>query len=664
MKSIKSKMIIWITSMVVVIIAGISIIATIQSSMAIKNTTNTMLKALVKQSSGLVGSEISGQLAIVKATAMRPAQMTTDASVQTRLDDLSQVNKDNNYIKMGIADLNGKIIFTNGTSTDIADRDYFQKAVKGTANVSDPLMSSTEGKIVVIYAVPIMQDGKVTGVLTATEDGDAISNIVNNVVVGTTGKSFMLNASGVKIAHYDQNLVVNMDNDLENVKKDSSLQKLADLEKKMVNGETGVGDYTYNGTSKALAYAPVNGTNWSLAVTIENTEVLTERDGLIKDVAILAIVFLIAAVVVSYSIARSIATRVRLATNYLLPISNGDFTGVISEKHLGMKDEIGQMILAVSNMQAALRNMFKLVADNSNKIDDDARNLSAVSQQMSASVGMVSDAIQEVAKGSVSQAESLSTITEGMNEFSVSVEHIVTEIQDVDVSAKGIQNLTEESNQEMVALSESVKNTNSTFNEFKERIDKLGENVSQINEITNLINDIAEQTNLLALNATIEAARAGEAGKGFAVVADEIRKLAEQSRASAENINNLIHDINLDNSYIVESVGALNGEFDNQAGVIDRTLQSFNEIVESIQAILPKIVNVNNSTIDINMRKDSIMGEIEEISSVSEETSASTEEISASVEQMLSSSEEVANSAVSLGGRTAEMIKETDKVKL
>src|SRR5688500_10974088 len=76
-----------------------------------------------------------------------------------------------------------------------------------------------------------------------------------------------------------------------------------------------------------------------------------------------------------------------------------------------------------------------------------------------------------------------------------------------------------------------------------EQILRLSEQTSQIGNITNLVSELANQTNLLALNAAVEAARAGEHGKGFAVVAAEIRKLADQSKKSAERINTLVLDI-------------------------------------------------------------------------------------------------------------------------
>lgn len=664
MKSIKSKMIISITALVVVIIAGITLITRVYSTQAFSKTTNTMLESLVSRSADLVANKISQNLAYVEAIATR-SEITDDSlTTEQKLKSLSSMIEEQGYIKIGISDLKGNIIFSNGKNTDISDREYFELASKGTANVTDPMMSSTEGVIVVVYAVPILEGGDVTGILTVTTDSSELSNMVNEITVGESGKAFMINSEGVKIAYYNNDLVESMDNDLENVKNDNSLSKLAAIEKKMIQGKSGVGEYVYNGEDKELAYAPVEGTSWSLAVSILKSEVLSQANSLVYNLLVLAAVAILISVLAVYTIANQFAKKLTMATRYMIPMSEGDFTQEVKDKDLKSKDEIGQLMRALKHLQDSIREMFGLVLDNSQRIDEDAKSLSEVSSQMNESVGMVNDAIQDVAQGSASQAESISSISQNMNVFSGNMEQIVSDIKEVDTSTMGIKVLSENSNQNIEGLSDSVKNTNQTFQTFRERIAALGENLNQINEITKLINDISEQTNLLSLNATIEAARAGEAGRGFAVVADEIRNLSEQSKNSAEKINDLIRKISTGNVYIDESTELLNQEFENQTKVIDMTLESFHEIVVSIQEILPKIDNVNHSAKSVNEKKNEILGELDQISAVSQESSAATEEISASMEQLFSSSEQIAGSASNLGKRTDEMMEGTRRFKL
>lgn len=664
MKSIKSKMIVTITLLVVVIIAGMTVVTKVSATKALNETTNTMLQSLVSRSADLVGNKIINNLEYVQAIANRSELSNDSLTTEEKLQSLGGIVKDKGYIKVGIADLDGNMIFSNGKTMDASDREYFQQAVKGTANVTDPMMSSTEGVIVVIYAVPIMKDGKVTGVMTATTDSSELSNIVNSITVGKSGKAFMINSEGVKIAHYNNDLVESMDNDLENVKKDSSLSALASLEKKMIQSKSGVGQYSYNGEDKVLAYAPVKGTSWSLAVSILQSEVLSQANSLVYKLLLLAVAAIAIAILSVYIIASQFAKKLSLATRYMIPMSEGDFTQEVKAKDLQSKDEIGQLMRALKHLQDSIREMFGLVLDNSQQIDEDAKSLSEVSGQMNESVGMVNDAIQDVAQGSASQAESISSIAQNMNIFAEKMEQIVSDIQDVDASTMEMKDLSENSNQNMQGLSESVRVTNQTFLTFRERIATLIENLNQINQITKLINDISEQTNLLSLNATIEAARAGEAGRGFAVVADEIRNLSEQSKNSAEKINELIQKISTGNVYIDESTEMLNKEFSNQTKVIDLTLESFHEIVVSIQSVLPKIESVNHSAESINQKKNEILGELDQISAISEESSAATEEIGASMEELFSSSEQIAQAASNLGNRTDEMMEGTKRFKL
>ncbi|HEX3020964.1 MAG TPA: cache domain-containing protein, partial [Lachnospiraceae bacterium] len=300
MKSIKMKLSVFTIALVTIIIAGISFLSIWFASDALQKTVARNMEAVVEEGAKTVESRVSGQLSIVETLASSEFLTDSTLTVEQKLAKFAEAIQKNSYIKMGIVDTDGNAIYSNGNTTDVADRDYFMNAMKGQANVSDPLMSRSEGIIVVIYAVPIMQDGKVVGVLTATKDGNGISSIVNDITLGDTGKAFMINKEGVKIAHYDNELVIEQDNDLDNVEKDSDLRQLANLEKKMINGESGTGFYQYKDKEnkkidKFLAYSPVNSTSWSLAVTVEKSEIYKELNKLINVLIILAVAFLVIA---------------------------------------------------------------------------------------------------------------------------------------------------------------------------------------------------------------------------------------------------------------------------------------------------------------------------------------------------------------------------------
>jgi methyl-accepting chemotaxis protein len=224
--------------------------------------------------------------------------------------------------------------------------------------------------------------------------------------------------------------------------------------------------------------------------------------------------------------------------------------------------------------------------------------------------------------------------------------------------------MAQSSNAQLSALIETINIISNSFDNVSGKIQGLGIKISEINKITDVINSIAAQTNLLSLNASIEAARAGDAGRGFAIVAEEIRKLAEQSKSSSNDINRLIQDISKETSIVVSTTNGVNDDLKQQTNVIEVSVDNFKKIIEAINAILPQIEEINSTVEEINNEKDQIVKTIHSTASISEENSASSEEIAASTQEVTVSAENLANTAQLLADNYNNLIKQVNNFKL
>lgn len=364
---------------------------------------------------------------------------------------------------------------------------------------------------------------------------------------------------------------------------------------------------------------------------------------------------------ISTTIITVIRKASKIMTGKIEQLATGDFTVDFSTDS---ENEFGVMSNTLHKTVGDISETIKLIKNNSEEISRKSENLAATAEEMSASSTNVNFAIQEVAKGTTGQSEEIMNINGILSNFSNDLDEIVSAISVIETNSKTSETLVNNSEQYVQALMKSIDEVSTKFKDVVSKINNLSNNVDKISEITNLINSVAEQTNLLALNASIEAARAGEHGRGFAVVAEEIRKLAEQSKTSSENIYTLIRDIGVEKNMVVDTTKIMENELHNQINVISNITDSFEKVFDSINENTPRIKTATVSLNNLDNQKNTILSKIEDLSAVSEEVTASTEEIASSSDEMNSSSEEVANSAQALNDMSEEMITNINKFKL
>lgn len=208
-------------------------------------------------------------------------------------------------------------------------------------------------------------------------------------------------------------------------------------------------------------------------------------------------------------------------------------------------------------------------------IDDAVNAVSTTSAQIAAT-------IEQQQLTTSQQAAAVTETTTTMEQVAASASHSAEQAEKMATSARQVIGLAGEGSATVEKTLGSIQSLKGKVGAIAEQILRLSEHTTQIGSITNLVSDVAVQTNMLALNAAVEAARAGDHGKGFSVVAVEIRKLADQSKKSAERINTLVNDIlkAINSTVMVTEEGTKT--VDENAKLANQTAETFNGVAESI----------------------------------------------------------------------------------
>lgn len=620
MKSIRTKLSLGFGGLLLLICAGLSIITYVQSSNALLSQLDESLIQITKESSKLVKERVNLQINALEVVAETESIKADTLTVDEKLTLLKKEVDRSGHLFMGIIDEKGKSKNTKGEESDVSDRDYFKKAIAGENYITDPLISKIDGSILVIYAVPIKKGNSIKGVLIAVRDGNELSAIVEDISFGKNSLAFMINKEGTTVAHPNRDLVLNMDNDLKNVINDPMLKSLVELEQKMIEGKNGVGEYEYNGITKYMAYTPVEGTNWSIAITSPKSVILDNVNNLTTIIVVVSLIFLVISIILTVLIATSISKPIKMASDHLQILSTGDFSQEMPVKMLKINDEVGILARAMNSMQESLRNILRGVTNESSQVSQLLSQISHDMIELNKNIEEITATTEELSAAT----EETASATEEMNATSLEIGNAVKSVanksQEGAVTASDINDMAELMKKNAINSKETAVDIYGKNKISMENAIEQSKTVDQINILAESILDIASQTNLLALNAAIEAARAGEAGKGFAVVADEIRILAVNSKNTVAKIQEVT-------KHILIAVNNLSSSAHEIMGFIDeKVLKDYGTLVESSELYSNNSSKINDMVTDFSTASEEILESIQSmIAALSQVATASTE---------------------------------------
>lgn len=379
----------------------------------------------------------------------------------------------------------------------------------------------------------------------------------------------------------------------------------------------------YNGKNHLLVYSKL--TSGFVVVSLVPKSVIIAKAGTIQIITGTAvIVAIILAIVVGGIISGRISKSIKRMMKALKKASEGDLTVVVNT---GGNDEFKVLSDSINEMIGRMKMLIEKTKSVSGMVGSSAQNVIGSSQTMKHATMDITDSITGIEQGIVQQANDSESCMKQMDVLSEKINIVFDNSERIANIAASTQSMVDSGLRTIDILGKNVNDTITITDKVIAGIQNMEYSTRSIGDIITVINEIADQTNLLSLNASIEAARAGEAGKGFAVVADEIRKLADQSIESVNQIRSIVDDIDAKTRDTVVIAKAAENVVDNQEGALKNAQNVFNEIQRHFEELINNLDNITNGVHDIAESKNETLMAIESISAVSQETAASTEEV-------------------------------------
>lgn len=362
--------------LIIIVSSALGVVAVQLSTSALLNQQEELMLHYADESANYIAAKMERNLSVLSEVATRARTATMDWTIQR--ESLTPDVERLGYLDMAVILPDGAATYViSGDTTTIQDKDmhYITKAMAGTANVSNVLVSPVTGKTVLLEFAPIRAaNGTVVGVLMGRRDGNFISTMTDTLGLGERGYAFILGADSTIYAHPNKDMVLEQRNVFSEIETDGALKSYGLALQELGMGNRGMANYTLNGEARLTAMAPIPDTDWVMGIGNYKAEALAGANTLRTTLIIIAFVVVVIGILAALFLGGKISKPIRNLRELANQVALGD-VNVNTETNL--KDEVGDLVIAFGEMVGNIKNQAaaaQKIADGDLSVEVKARS--------------------------------------------------------------------------------------------------------------------------------------------------------------------------------------------------------------------------------------------------------------------------------------------------